>query len=676
MARFDAISAVADMIEEDHERIVRLWRKRLAVELHEVQLTRADLRSPLSPIIRELGRLLRDRGEDALRLWPESVRAHALRRYEVRFDADDIAREFKVLHHVLLRVYERRAGRIDTQVAEIFAELIGEAIASVEAAYARVLRTEEVRFREAAIMETVLHHVEVGILLVDVDGSISYATPPVGKTIGLPPRTLVGMRSESLTALLSQLNARHTNGRPFKLADIPFVQTLQDKQPVRGVQMVVAQPTTGKETIVEMSSTPLMGEDGDEELAGVLQTMVDVTAPALKARELSEAYDEMRRLQGRLLQRTRTQALGQLAAGTAHALNNQLNVIRLRLTLLRRDCKPDNLDSLDRTVGNIGDLVARLQEFSVHRTEDELKDVDPNQTVHEALELVGPEFQNDSGEIVVTSALGATGRTRADPGLLRELVVNLLFAARDRMLTGGQLQVSTEQDRTAIVLKIRDSGAPYSEADMGELFDPLLPSSKRPQLSLLLAVARAQVERWGGELRCSNCEGELSGANFTVRLPLVVAQISPAVEATRTPARGVQLRRGNARRVLVVDDDFDNAAMMAEVLVDEGYEVRVAHSSEAAYRLWDAEPFDAALLDVMMPGVSGWELAKELRKRSPQALIAMVTGADVRGQNRANLANVDAVFRKPVDVGALDEFLSQPGHTAAAPAQHADDPQS
>lgn len=675
MARFDAISAVADLIEEDHERIVRLWRKRLAVELHEVQLTREDLRSPLSGIIHELGRLLRDRGEDALRLWPESVRAHALRRYEVRFDADDLAREFKVLHHVLLRVYERRAGRVETQVAEIFAELIGEAVASVEAAYTRVLRTEEVRFREAAIMETVLHHVEVGILLIDLDGSISYATPPVGQTIGLPPRTLVGMRAESLTALLAQLNARHLDGRPFKLSDMPFTQSLHNKQPVRGVQMVVAQPTTGKETIVEMSSTPLMGEDGDQELAGVLQTMVDVTAPAMKARELAEAYDEMRRLQGRLLQRTRTQALGQLAAGTAHALNNQLNVIRLRLTLLRRDCRPDNLDSLDKTVGNIGDLVARLQEFSVHRTEDELKDVDPNQTVREALELVGPEFQDESAEIHVDSALDATGNTRADPGLLRELIVNLLLAARDRMPAGGKLRLSTTRERTAIVLKIRDSGTPYSQDDITELFDPLVPSSKRPQLALLLAVARAQVERWGGELRCDNCDGDEVGASFTVRLPLVIAQTSATSSAdpARAPARGTLVRRGNAKRVLVVDDDFDNAAMMAEVLTDEGYEVRVAHSSSAAHQLWDQEAFDAALLDVMMPDVSGWELARELRKRSPHALIAMVTGADVRGQNRANLANVDAVFRKPVDVGALDEFLSQPPHTAQ-PTQPSDPP--
>lgn len=661
MARFDAIGALADVVEEDRDRIVRLWRKRLAVELHEVQLTRADLRAPLSAIVDELGRLLRTRGEEALRLWPEAVRPHGVRRYENRFDADDVARELKALQEVLLRVYARRNGHVEPEVAEMLAELIGEAIASAEAAFARVLRTEEVRFREAAMMETLLHHVEVGILLVDPDGSVAYATPPIGRIIGLPSRTIVGLRAhESMSALLSQLEARHLDGTPFRAEQLPYMRVLASKAPIRGVQMVINQPPLGRETIIEMGATPLRG-DGEDELSGVIQTMTDVTESAQRARELGEAYEEMRRLQGRLLQRTRTQALGQLASGTAHALNNQLNVIRLRLTLLRRDCRPENLDALDKTVGNIGELVARLQEFSVHRTEEELADLDPNVSVREAMELAGPELSDEKAPISVDLKLDSTGKTRADPGLLRELVVNLVFAARDRMPQGGRLGVQTRQENGFLVLEVADTGAPYTSDELAQLFDPLVPSSKRPQLSLMLAVARAQVQRWGGELRSENGE---KGASFVVRLPLVMVE-----QAERaTPAKGTRaLKRRliQARRVLVVDDDIDNAQMMAEVLTDEGYEVKVAHSGEAALAQWEGGGFDAALLDALMPGLSGWELARILRSKSPQVLIAMVTGADVRGQNRGNLALVDAVFRKPVDVGALDEFLSQEEHPPA-----------
>src|SRR5438876_882952 len=80
---------------------------------------KADLREPLAALVSELARLLSERGEDALRLWPETVRAHGVRRYDQHFDADDVAREFKVLHKVLLAVYFRRYGSIEGEVAEM-----------------------------------------------------------------------------------------------------------------------------------------------------------------------------------------------------------------------------------------------------------------------------------------------------------------------------------------------------------------------------------------------------------------------------------------------------------------------------------------------------------------------------------------------------------------------------
>ena len=109
----------------------------------------------------------------------------------------------------------------------------------------------------------------------------------------------------------------------------------------------------------------------------------------------------------------------------------------------------------------------------------------------------------------------------------------------------------------------------------------------------------------------------------------------------------------------MVDDDSDNVQMLAEVLGEEGYSVKIAQSGEEALVLWEKNVFEAALIDALMPGMSGWEVAEKLRRLAPQTLLAIVTGADVRGQNRTTLSLVDAVFRKPIDIGALDEFLSQ-----------------
>ncbi|WP_043406936.1 response regulator [Archangium violaceum] len=660
----DAVAAVLQLLEEESERVVRLWSKRIRAETYELDISGRNLRAPLRRLIDELVRLLRDRGRDALALWPEVVRSHGARRYNQRFEVEDLAREFKSLEEVLLYVYARRnEGVLEPEVATFIVELVGEAHASAQASFARVLRTEEVRFREAAVMESVLHHVEVGILLAEVDGTVSFATPPVSRLIGVPMRAVVGSRSQSpLSVVLSQVNARQPNGESFKVADMPFMRALKERGPVRGVMMVVERPGGGEATL-EMSATPIWEEEG--ELAGVIQTFTDRTEAATKTKALMSANDAVRRLQGRLLQRTRTQALGQLASGAAHALNNFLNVLRLRITLLRREFKPEHLDALDKTVGQVGELVARLQEFNVQRTEEQLSDVQVDATVREALELARAELEGREHPVTVEQRLGEPGAVRADPGFFRELVVNLLLAERERLSDqGGRVLVETRREADGWVsLRVADSSTQYEAEDMTRMFDPLNREAGAPQLSLLLAVARNQVQRWGGELTVENLpEG---GAAFVVRLPLARSE-EEAERGRESPEAAAGPRRfQQTRRVLVVDDDPDNARMMAEVLGEEGYDVKVANSGDVALKMWDERRYDAALLDAVMPDMSGWEVARELRKRSPQALLAIVTGMDVRGQNRANLALVDAVFRKPIDVGALDDFLGQSESPAA-----------
>lgn len=653
----DPVAALLQLLEEEEERVVRLWAKRIRAETYELDIPGRNLRAPLRRLINELVRLLRDRGTDALSLWPEVVRSHGARRYDQRFDAEDLAREFKALEEVLLYVYARRNGRLEPEVATFIVELVGEAHASAQASFARVLKTEEVRFREAAVMESVLHHVEVGILLAEVDGTVSFATPPVSRLIGVPMRAVVGSRSQSpLSAVLTQVNARHPGGDPFKLDELPFMRALHERGPVRGVMMVVERPGGGEATL-EMSATPVWEEGG--ELAGAIQTFTDRTEAANKTKALVIAHDELRRLQGRLLQRTRTQALGQLASGAAHALNNFLNVLRLRITLLRREFKPEHLDALDKTVGHIGELVARLQEFNVQRTEEHITDVHVDAMVREALELVRAELEQREHPVTVELHLEDPGAVRADPGFFRELVVNLLLAERERLGDGGgRVVVASRAEEGWASLRVEDHGAPYDADDLMRMFDPLNRVAGAPQLSLLLAVARNQVQRWGGELTVENIPGG-RGAAFVVRLPLT--RSSEEVEHEAGAGRGTAgpRRFQQTRRVLVVDDDPDNARMMAEVLSEEGYDVKTANSGDVALKIWDERRYDAALLDAVMPDMSGWEVARELRKRSPQALLAIVTGMDVRGQNRANLALVDAVFRKPIDVGALDDFLGQ-----------------
>ena len=473
----DPAEQLAAIVQDEHEKIVRLWAKRMRAELHEVDLPGREVRRPLEALVTELGRLLRERGDEAVWLFAEAVRPHGIFRYEQRFDPEDVAREFSSLHGVLLRVVVRETGGLDPAIAGFLASLIGEATGSALAAYARALRTEEVRFREAAAMESVLHHLDVGILLVDGDGMVAFATPAVTRLVGLPARAFVGAKAaEALRLLLTQVRARHPDGTPFRAAEMPWVLAIEERRRIFGTRMVIDRHPDGAEVILEMNATPLVDETTGNAY-GVVQTLEDRTELVLREREQHKLVAN--------------------ATDTAHALNNSLNVLRLKLGLLRKEGTPG---------------------MQVHLDEVE------------------------------------------------------------RALRGAADRVRTLQD--------------------------------------------------------------------------------PAKPADEPVAAAPAPHRAGARRVLVVDDDLENARVTAEVLGEEGYEVRVAHDGKSATELWTGQHFDAALLDVVMPDVSGWDLARAFRRSNPEASLAMVTGADIRGIKTEDLSRVDAVFRKPVDAAMLDEFLS------------------
>ncbi|MHB8878797.1 MAG: response regulator, partial [Myxococcaceae bacterium] len=575
------------------------------------------------------------------------IRAQGLARYDRTFDAAELARELKVLGQVLLAVYCRRHGGIESAVAELIAELVGEASISIQRSFAGVARSEAERSRGEAIRDRVLQNLEVGVLLADAGGAISWVSPALARWLELPLRSLAGaVAAQSIAAGLSRRNARHLDGGPVVFTELPLFQALRQRTEVRGGWMTWEGPS-GEEAFIELTAQPLWEAHSGSQLAGAMLTFTDRTGAARRMRELSAALDELRGRERRQVNRLRSQALGQLAVATSHTLNNLLNSLRLRLTLLRREPDPGHLDGVELTMGGLGELVSRLQEFSSVRPEEAQAEVEVDRVAREAIDLARPEL---GPSMVVRSELAAGARAKLDESFLRELVASLLGAARDRMPAGGELTLRSLCAGEWIDLRVEFPGS-FSPGEQAALFNPL-GKQGTPELSLLLAAARNQVQRWGGSLSLETQGGARPGAAFALRLP--------RAEAARAPVRPPQAApAGRPRRVMVVDDDVENAQLMAELLENEGYQVAVAYNGQAAIALWDKRPFDAAVLDVLMPDLTGWQVARELRKRSPQAQLAVVTGAEMRGQSRSNLALVDAVFTKPVDAGALDEFLSR-----------------
>jgi CheY-like chemotaxis protein len=249
----------------------------------------------------------------------------------------------------------------------------------------------------------------------------------------------------------------------------------------------------------------------------------------------------------------------------------------------------------------------------------------------------------------------------ADPLRLSQVLSNLLTNAAKYTDPGGHIELSGYLEGGLLCLSVQDDGIgmlPESLQHIFEMFSQAEGASTRSDggLGIGLALVRGLVDLHKGTVEATS-EGPGRGSKFMVRLPLAVS-VPAAAAAAETDAPPVA---GVGRRVLVADDNKDAADALAMLLELAGHEVRVAHGGRAALSLAQTFRPDVAILDVGMPELNGYEVAKELR-RAPwgprMRLIALTGWAQDEDRQRAKDAGFDRHFTKPVDADALEILLS------------------
>jgi ActR/RegA family two-component response regulator len=276
-------------------------------------------------------------------------------------------------------------------------------------------------------------------------------------------------------------------------------------------------------------------------------------------------------------------------------------------------------------------VVETLRGLGAPRAEGQPELVELDPVVAEAVELVRPELRAGTGpRLELAIELGSGARVRARRADIRELAVHLLLAALETAPSGARVRLATERHGPAARI-VLETPAGLAEAEA-------------------LAPVRELADAWGGELR-------LEGTRAVVELFAAAA----APEERAPPPAPAAL----ASRVLIVDDDEDNRQSLAAVLSAQGFEVVQAGGSAEAEAQARARSFEAALVDLVMPDGSGWDVVALLRELQPDARIALVTGAAPVASTPA-ASGVDVVFAKPVDLEALLGFLGR-GHARVAP---------
>ena len=251
----------------------------------------------------------------------------------------------------------------------------------------------------------------------------------------------------------------------------------------------------------------------------------------------------------------------------------------------------------------------------------------------------------------------------ADPVRLEQVVVNLLANAAKYMRPGGQIRVNIERIGDQAVFAVRDSGLGIGPDMLPRVFDLFAQGERaldRAQggLGLGLHLARRVVELHGGRIEARS-DGIGMGAEFVVKLPAVLAfseETPAAQEAEAAHPRGV--------RMMVVEDNPDAAESLAMLLQLLGHQVRIVHDGTAAIDLAQAEMPDVMLIDIGLPRMNGYEVARRIRQNSDlkQIVLVALTGyARDEDRNNAFVAGFDHHLVKPLDVTKLQELVARIG---------------
>jgi len=365
---------------------------------------------------------------------------------------------------------------------------------------------------------------------------------------------------------------------------------------------------------------------------------------------------EARRLRERLNEAEKLRALGELAGGVAHDFNNLLGAILGRVQLMRRREFEEGTDRelaiIEKAAQDGRETVRRIQEFSRVRRDREFTVVDLGEVVRDSVEITRGRWSDDSDRRNVSTRLGVkvdgTPRVLGNGSELREVFTNLILNAVDAMPQGGKLELTCQRIDDRVVATVSDGGVGMTEEIRRHVFDPFFTTKGHSGMGLGMSVVYGIVTRHGGSIEVETTLGE--GTTFVVELP--VAPAHAVVQGGDGAALPHLVRPG---RILVIDDEPEIAELLEDILSTEGHSVKTAVTGTDGVKLAALSDYDLVITDLGMPDLSGWEVARRIRRRSPELPVVMVTGwgatLDAEEVRQAGIAHV---VHKPFDV---DEIL-------------------
>ncbi len=360
-------------------------------------------------------------------------------------------------------------------------------------------------------------------------------------------------------------------------------------------------------------------------------------------------------------------------ATLAHELRNPLAPIRTALEIMRRSDDKETArkarNRIERQFAHIVRLVDDLLDvsrISQGKIKLQMTRIKLQAAIEMAVETTRPAIESGGHELEINLP-DEPIYLNADPIRLSQIFLNLLTNAAKYSEPNGKISIIAKREKNQIVVCVKDSGfgiEPDKLPHIFGMFTQIERSAQRGQggLGIGLSLVKNLTEMHGGTIEAESA-GEGKGCTFTVRLPLAKnqRQLAGAVGSKKQKsAKEIVSTKSESRKILAVDDNADSLEMMEILLTLDGHQVRTALNGETALKIAPEFQPEVCILDIGLPGMNGYELARRLHETMPQVLLIALSGwGQDEDRRRSKEAGFDHHLVKPVEPQKLEDLLTK-----------------
>jgi PAS domain S-box-containing protein len=599
------------------------------------------------------------------RLAPEATQGRAL--YELGDREWDIPRLRKLLEDILPAKKVLEGFRVDRQFAHVGRKVLllnarqlprgrdgpGMILLAVEDVTERARaqkrrRAEQAMLRrQLSLTQTITERAAEALYLLDAEGRVTFLNPAAEEMFGWT-RGEIGDRT------LCDVLHRCPAGGPRLAGECPLGHVLTSGASLHNHEDVFCRKD-GTFVPVSCSNAPVRT---DGRITGAVLIVRDITErkqleKVFQAR--AEDLAEANRLKDEFL------------AMLAHELRNPLSPVLTALTLMRQATPESPLLqqarlTIERQVGQMTRLVDDLLDVTrISRGKMELhkERVELRAVVERAVEAVRPFLETRKHQLTLSLPAEPVW-LEADPARLQQVLANLLHNSAKYTDPGGHVWLTAEHGEHEVVVRVKDNGIGISAEMLPRVFDLFAQEGRSADraaggLGIGLTLVQRLTRMHGGDVQAASA-GPGRGSEFTVRLPVLAALAPPRSENVETTRQA-----GPALRILLVDDMADATDLLGLLLRMWGHEVQVAYTGPAGLEAAEAFRPDVVLLDIRLPGMSGYEVARHIRERArgkEPLLVAMTGYGQDADRRKAREAGFDHHLVKPIHPDAVQALLA------------------